>query len=362
MLWSMEKTGINIEQILSLIAKNPNISDLHLSAWECISYRLNGEIIREESAGKMTSENMEIILRQLFQWNPQRFDKFLWDKEADFAYVAKDNTPYRVNAFFKTWRIGVVMRKIGSKARKLDEIMFSNIAQSIRENILKKDKWLYLVTGPTWSGKSTSIVSMLEEINQSRSENLITIEDPIEFVFQPEKCIISQREIGHDTWNVTNALRASMRQDPDILFVWEIRDRDTAEAVLYLAETGHLVFSTLHTSSAANTINRFISFFPTDIQWSVAERISEILLWIQSQKLVKSKDGNTRVWVFELLLNNSSIKTNIKQVDIDQIQSIMETSSALGMITMKQYAQILVEKWIVDKSEFGTLLDNNQQI
>lgn len=357
----MENLGIDIEKILALIAKNPNISDLHLSSGECISYRLNGEIVREESAGKLTSEWMEIILRQLFQWNPQRFDKFLWDKEADFAYISRDETAYRVNAYFKTGRVGIVMRKIGKEAKKLEDIMFSNIANSIRENILNKKKWLYLVTWPTGSGKSTSLVAMLEEINKNRPENLITIEDPIEYVFEPKKCIISQREIWHDTWSFPNSLRAAMRQDPDILFVWEIRDIETAEAVLNLAETGHLVFSTLHTNSASHTINRFISFFPTDIQWSVAERLSEALIWIQSQVLAKSKDGSTRVGIFELLLNTNSIKTNIKKKDVDQIDSIIETSSMIWMITLKQYAENLISKWIIDSEEVEWLLNKNSK-
>ncbi|HRX63545.1 MAG TPA: PilT/PilU family type 4a pilus ATPase [Candidatus Absconditabacterales bacterium] len=352
----MENPGIDIEKILGMIAQNPNISDLHLSSGECISYRLNGEIIREEKAGKMTGEGMEIILRQLFQGNPQRFDKFLGDKESDFAYVSKDETPYRVNAYLKTGRIGVVMRKIGREARKLEDIMFTNIAESIRKNILNKKKGLFLVTGPTGSGKSTSLVAMLEEINGERPENLITIEDPIEYVFEPKKCIVSQREIGHDTWSFENALRSAMRQDPDILFVGEIRDRETAESVLNLAETGHLVFSTLHTNSASNTINRFISFFPPEIQGSIADRLSEALVGIQSQALVKSKDASTRVGIFELLLNTQSIKTNIKKKDIDQIDSIIETSNMIGMITLKQYAKNLVEKGIVDPKDVERLI------
>ncbi len=355
----MENPWIDIEKILWLIAKNPNISDLHLSSGECISYRLNWEIIREESAGKMTSEAMELILRQLFQWNPQRFDKFLWDKEADFAYISRDETAYRVNAYLKTGRVGIVMRKIGKEAKNLEDIMFRNISESIRENILKKKKWLYLVTWPTGSGKSTTLVAMLEEINKSRPENLITIEDPIEYVFEPKKCIISQREIGHDTWSFSNALRAAMRQDPDILFVWEIRDKETAEAVLNLAETGHLVFSTLHTNSASHTINRFISFFPPDIQWSVADRLSEALIWIQSQVLVKSIDGSTRVGVFELMINTHSVKTNIKKKDVDQIDSIIETSNMIWMMTLKQYAENLVSKGIIDANEVDWILNKN---
>ncbi|HRU49910.1 MAG TPA: PilT/PilU family type 4a pilus ATPase [Candidatus Absconditabacterales bacterium] len=355
----MKNPGIDIENILSLIAKNPNISDLHLSSGECISYRLNGEIIREESAGKMTAEGMELILRQLFHGNPQRFDKFLGDKESDFAYIAKDETAYRVNAYLKTGRVGIVMRKIGKEAKKLEDIMFNNIANSIRENILKKKKGLYLVTGPTGSGKSTSLVAMLEEINKSRSENLITIEDPIEYVFEPKKCIVSQREIGHDTWSFANALRSAMRQDPDIIFVGEIRDKETAEAVLNLAETGHLVFSTLHTNSASHTINRFISFFPPDIQGSVAERLSDALIGIQSQVLVKSIDASTRVGIFELMLNTQSVKTNIKKRDVDQIDSIIETSNMIGMITLKQYAENLINKGIISANDVEWILNKN---
>ncbi len=357
----MENPWLDIEKILWLIAKNSNISDLHLSSGECISYRLNGEIIREESAGKLTSEGMEIILRQLFQWNPQRFDKFLGDKESDFAYISKDGTAYRVNAYLKTWRVGVVMRKIWKEAKKMEDLMFNNVAESIRNNVLSKKKWLYLVTWPTGSGKSTSLVAMLEEINKERSENLITIEDPIEYVFEPKKCIVSQREIGHDTWSFSNALRAAMRQDPDILFVGEIRDRETAEAVLNLAETWHLVFSTLHTNSSSHTINRFISFFPPDIQGSVAERLSEALIGIQSQILVKSKDESTRVGIFELLLNTHSVKTNIKKKDVDQIDSIIETSNMIWMITLKQYAENLVNKWIINSKEVERLLNKNSQ-
>lgn len=352
--------SFDIEQILALIEKNPNISDLHLSGWESISYRLNGEIIREETAGKLSNESMEIVLRQLFQWNPQRFDKFLGDKEADFAYVSKSWVPYRVNAFFKTGRIGVVMRKINAMAKKLEELIFSDIAESIKKNILSAKKWLYLVTGPTGSGKSTSLVAMLDHLNETRSQNLITIEDPIEFIFEPKKCIISQREIWHDTRSFANALRSAMREDPNIIFVGEIRDRETAESVLSLAETGHLVFSTLHTNSAANTVNRYISFFPPEIQDSVSDRLAESLIGIQSQFLAKTKDGKSRVGLFEVMINTTSIKNNIKKRAVDQIDSIIETSSLIWMINLKKYAQRLIDKQIIDANEverlFGTWL------
>lgn len=352
----MATQSFDIESILTLISKNPNISDLHLSAWESIAYRLNGSIIREEQAGKLNQETMEIILRQLLQWNPQRYDKFLWDKDVDFAYISRDATPYRVNAFLKTGRIAVVMRKINWTAKKLEDLMFTDIAESIRKNILSKKKWLYLVTWPTWSGKSTTLVAMLEELNNSRDEHLITIEDPIEYVFNPKKCIISQREIWHDTRSFENALRAAMREDPNIIFVWEIRDRETAESVLSLSETWHLVFSTLHTNSAAATVNRFISFFPPEIQGSVCERFAESCIWIQSQSLVKSKDGKSRVWVFELMLNTTSIRNNIKKKEVEQIDNIIETSSLIGMINTEWYAKRLLEKDIVDPKDVERMI------
>jgi len=211
------------------------------------------------------------------------------------------------------------------------------------------------VTGPTGSGKSTSLVAMLEQINQTRSEHMITIEDPIEFVFDAKQCLISQREIGHDTWSFANALRAAMREDPDIIFVGEIRDRETAESALSLAETGHLVFSTLHTNSAANTVNRFISFFPPEIQESVCDRLASSLIGVQSQFLVKSKDGKSRVGVYEVMLNTTSVRNNIKKREIEQIDNIIETSSLIGMINLKKYAQRLIDKEIIDKTEVDWL-------
>ena len=348
-------TSFDIEQILALIEKNVNISDLHLSGGESIAYRLNGEIIREEKAGKLTNEIVEVILRQLFQWNPQRFDKFLGDKEADFAYQSKTGTPYRVNAFLTIGKIGIAMRKINWTAKNVEDFMFTDIAESVKKNILGAKKWLYLVTWPTWSGKSTSLVAMLEYINQTRSEHIITIEDPIEFLFQPKKCLISQREIGHDTWSFANALRAAMREDPNIIFVGEIRDRETADSALSLAETGHLVFSTLHTNSAANTVNRLISFFPPEIQESVCDRLATSLIGVQSQFLVKSKDGKSRVGVYEVMLNTTSVRNNIKKREIEQIDNIIETSSLIGMINLKKYAQRLIDKWIIDQSEVQRL-------
>jgi len=354
----MQGIWLDIESILKLIANNQNISDLHLSAGESISYRLNWEIVKKEELWKIWDENMEILLKQLFKNNPQRYDKFLVDKEADFAYVAKDWTAYRVNAYLSTGRLNVVMRKINSTPRVLEGIMFQNISDSIKKNVLETPKGLFLVTGPTGSGKSTSIVAMLELLNKEKPYKIITIEDPIEYVFTPQKSLISQREIWHDTWSFDAALNSALREDPNVIFVGEIRNTETAEAVLNLAETGHLVFSTLHTNSATHTLNRYLSFFPSDMQNSVLERMADCLVGIMSQNLVRTKDNQWRIWVFELLLNNNAVKNNLKKREIDQMQNIIETSTQNGMISMKQYAKKLLERDIINPHDVEWLMNN----
>ncbi|MBP6910023.1 Flp pilus assembly complex ATPase component TadA [Patescibacteria group bacterium] len=228
---------VNIEAILSKISSNEAVSDIHISSDEYISFRVNGEIQKYEKTSRLAEEYVEIMLKHLMKGNQKAYEKFVGDKEADFSYISMDGTPYRVNAYFKLGKIGIVMRKINSVAKELKDLMFSDVADTIKQKILSRKTGLIIVTGPTGSGKSTSIVSMIEHINNSRSENIITIEDPIEFIFKPQKSIISQREVGHDTWSFMNALRSTMREDPNVVFVGEIRDKETAESVLSLAET-----------------------------------------------------------------------------------------------------------------------------
>lgn len=349
---------INIEAILSKISTNTSVSDIHIGADDFIAFRINGEVQKYDKIGKLPEEYVEIMLKHLMKGNQKAYEKFVGDKEADFSYVSNDGTPYRVNAFFKLWKVGIVMRKINSLAKDLSELMFSDVSEVIKTRILTKKTWLVIVTWPTGSGKSTSIVSMINHINTNRAENIITIEDPIEFIFKPEKSIISQREVWHDTWSFLNALRAAMREDPNVIFVWEIRDKETADAVLALSETWHLVFSTLHTPSAAGTVNRFISFFPPEIQDSVASRLSDTLLAVLSQFLVKNNDGKSRVAIYELMLNSLAVRNNIVKRQILQIDNVIETNNSNGMISMKQYAQRLLDKWIVTDDAVAFIMGN----
>ncbi|MEF2176205.1 MAG: PilT/PilU family type 4a pilus ATPase [Candidatus Absconditabacteria bacterium] len=351
-------TGINIEQILSQIAGKENISDIHLSAEEFIALRVSGDIKKITNQPKLTDEMMEIALKQLMKGNNKAFEQFLADREADFSYVGLDSTPYRVNAFFKLGKIGVVLRKINSVAKNIDDLMLPELAESIRDNILSQKQGLFLVTGPTGSGKSTSLVAMIDFLNQERSEHIITIEDPVEFIFEPKSSLISQREVGHDTWAFMNALRSAMREDPDIVLVGEIRDKETAEAVLNLAETGHFVFSTLHTSSASGTISRFISFFPPEIQDSVASRLGDVLVGVQSQRLVKNKDGKGRIGLYEVLINTPAVKNNIKKRQLSQIDNIIETGIKQGMISLEQYTKRLISDGLVDEDHVSWIFNH----
>ncbi len=354
----MERIGMSIDAILGLIEDNSNVSDLHISGGRSLAYRLNGDIVLQEKAGILSEETVELFLKQLFHGNPERFNKFLGDREADFAYMSKNWTPYRVNAFFKTGKIGIVLRKIAKNSKNLEDLMFGHIADSIKQNILSKQQGLFIISWPTGSGKTTSIISMLQHINTTQTKNIISIEDPIEFIFQQDKCLISQREVGNDTWSFQNALRAAMREDPDIVFVWEIRDSETAEAVLSLAETGHLVFTTLHTGSASQAMSRFMSFFWSDVQSGVSERLAHALLWVLAQRLVKHKNWQTRVWIYELMLNSTSVRNNIKKYELDQLDIILQNPGTKQMISAKNYAQALIDNSIINQNDVAYLFES----
>lgn len=349
---------LDINKIIDSVSQNELISDIHMSAEHYISYRINGEIVPQTDLGIVSAEFMELTLKHLTKSDSDRMAKFWAQKDMDFAYLAKSGLSYRVNAFMKLGKVAVVMRKINAQAKGLEELIYSDIADSIKKNVLGRKTGLFLVTWPTGSGKSTSLVAMLDYLNHQQNAHMITIEDPIEFIFKPDKCLISQREVGNDTRSFANALKSAMREDPNIIFVGEIRDLETAEAALNMAETGHLVFSTLHTSSASATINRYISLFPPEIQDSISDRLADSLSGVLSQFLVKTSDKKSRIWLYELMINTTSVRNNIRKREIKQIDNIIETSSAQGMISMKAYAQRLINQWLITEDNVARLLDS----
>ncbi len=354
-----ENNQITLDSILTFVNQEDKISDVHLAWWEYISFRYNWDIVKQSNFWKINDELIKSFVLQSMSNNQEKFEKFLKTRDEDYSYISKEWIPYRVNAFFRLWKMALVMRKINWKAMELEQLMYPEVVQSIKEHILSRKKWLYLVTWPTWSWKSTSLVAMIEYLNQTRKEHIITLEDPIEFIYEPKWCIISQRNIWIDTNAFPNALRAAMREDPDIILIWEIRDKETADAALEMAETWHFVFATLHTPSAPATVNRYISFFPPEVQESVCDRLADALAGVQSQMLVKSLDW-WRVWVYELMINTTAIKNNIKKRQIPQLYNTISTWASDWMITMSDYAEKLIVDWKVSEEEVQFIFEERQ--
>ena len=276
--------------------------------------------------------------------------------DVDFAYIAKDGTPFRVNGFFKLGRLGFVLRRIERDAKKMEDL---GLPEGVSK-ILTAKQGLFLITGPTGSGKSTTMVSIIDRINETRREHIITIEDPVEFIFTDKNSIFSQREAGRDTEGFVSAISAAMREDPDIVMVGEMRDKETVEAAMNLAETGHLVFSTLHTSGSVQTINRLIQFFHPDIQNQVRIRLADSLLGVLSQRLIPKADGHGRAAIHELMFITPAIRNLIKSGDLVQINNNIELGSQEGMITMRNSADKLAEKGVVKLEDYIGYFTNDE--
>ncbi len=338
------------ENILSILRYANSIwaSDIHFSEDKNIVFRVYWKLQPLEKAWTLTRQDMRNILSFVFKKDEKIILDFYKSKDYDFAFVSQDWVPFRCNAFYRLWRLSLVMRLILSEASTMEELKLPQSAKKFT----KAKQWLILITGPTGSGKSTTMVSILDEINKQRWEHIITIEDPIEFIFKDKKSVFSQREVWTDTSSFAKALKASMREDPDIIMVWEIRDKDTVEAAMELAETGHLVFSTLHTSGSVSTITRLLSFFPPDMQNSVREKLSESLFWVLSQRLIPTPDRKWRVWIFEIMMMTPWIRSLVREWKLVQINSNIETWKRDGMILMKEYADEQAQQWFINTEDY----------
>jgi len=322
-------------------------SDIHISEWENIWFRVewnlwktNWTIIDKETINK--------ILHDLLRWDEVLIKYFLEKKDLDFAYIHTDKTPFRINAFYKLWKMAFVMRRIASKPKTMEELWLPEWVKKFT----KAKQWLILVTWPTWSWKSTSMISILDEINKTRREHILTIEDPVEFIFEDNQSIFSQREIWKDTNWFSQALRAAMREDPDIVMVWEMRDRETVEAAMELAETGHLVISTLHTAWSVQTITRLVNFFHPELQHSVRYKLWDILFWVLSQRLIPKADWKWRAWIYEIMMMTPWIRNLIRSWDLVQINNSIEMWRQDWMVSMKTYADALAQKWIIKEEDY----------
>ncbi|MFI5310828.1 MAG: type IV pilus twitching motility protein PilT [Gemmatimonadales bacterium] len=340
---SPEKNKLAMETLLRTLVSE-SASDLHLRVSEPPILRKHGEMIRIQGQNKLTNEEMEALL---FSIMPDRNRKeYTEHNDSDFAYEIEGVARFRANALKERKGMAAVFRVIPNLIVTADQL---GVSQEV-QNLCYLTKGLVLVTGPTGSGKSTTLCALIDLVNRSRSDHVITIEDPIEFVHENKSCIITQRQVGVHTDSFKSALRAALREDPDIILVGELRDLETVAIAIETAETGHLVFGTLHTTTAPSTIDRLIDQFPADRQEQVRTMLSESLKGVVSQVLCK-KIGGGRVAAREILLVTPAISNLIREGKTFQIPSMMQTSKRIGMITMNDTLIDLVEKKLVEPKE-----------
>ncbi len=311
-------------------------SDLHLSAGEAPVLRIHGDIVRvdtppltKEDAHRLIFDCMNDAQRRVFQ---ERL-------ECDFAFALDDTLRFRVNAFVQNRGEGAVFRTIPTKIPKFDELGLPPVLRHMCE----EEKGLFLVTGPTGSGKSTTLAAMLDYLNDTMAGHILTLEDPIEFVHKPRKALVNQREVGTQTQSFNNALRAALREDPDVILVGELLDLETISLALTAAETGHLVFGTVHTSSAPKTVDRIVDVFPANQQAQVRTMLSESLLGVCTQMLLP-KQGGGRCAALEILVATPAVRNLIRENKTHQIPSAMQVGGKVGMVTMEAAVMDLINK------------------
>jgi len=329
---------MDITELLAFSVKH-NASDLHLSAGVPPMIRVDGEV-RKINVPALEQKEVHSLIYDIMN-DKQRKD-FEEQLETDFSFEIPDLARFRVNAFNQKRGAGAVFRTIPSKVLTLDELN----APAIFKKISEFPRGLVLVTGPTGSGKSTTLAAMIDYINSTRNEHILTIEDPIEFVHESQKALINQREVFKDTLSFDNALRSALREDPDVILVGEMRDLETIRLALTAAETGHLVFGTLHTTSAAKTIDRVIDVFPAAEKDMVRSMLSESLRAVISQTLLK-KNGGGRVAAHEIMMGIPAIRNLIREDKVAQMYSVIQTGMVHGMQTLDQCLRNLVSQGIV---------------
>jgi twitching motility protein PilT len=313
-------------------------SDLHLSSGAHPTIRVRGKLEPLEEYPKLSStDTREIVYSILTGDQRQRLET---DWQLDFAYSVPGHARFRVNAYYQRGAIGAAFRLIPVGLASIEEL---GLPATVHE-FTRKPRGFVLVTGPTGSGKSTSLAAMIDEINATREEHIMTIEDPIEFLHGHKKCLVNQRELGSDAQSFGDALKAALRQDPDVILVGEMRDLDTISTALTAAETGHLVFATLHTQDTAQTIDRIIDVFPSHQQGQVRVQLSVALQGIMTQQLLPTADGSGRVVACEVLVPTPAVRNLIREGKTHQIYSVLQTGSAVGMQTMDAALSTLVRQ------------------
>jgi twitching motility protein PilT len=340
----MTPQPVSIDTLLERVA-DEDASDLHITSGSPPLLRVRGRLAPIEDFEPLTAEETRDLLYRVLSTEQQK--RLEIDRQIDLSYSVPGVARFRVNVYFQRDSVAAAFRLVPKLIKSADELGLSPVLL----DLAKEPRGLVLVTGPTGSGKSTTLATMIDSINSSRSEHIVTIEDPIEFLHGHKTSVINQREVGSDAKGFAEALRGALRQDPDVILVGEMRDLETISTALTAAETGHLVFGTLHTQSAPSTIDRVIDVFPAEQQEQVRTQLAGALQGVVTQALLPTADRRSRVASLEILLPDDAIRNLIRQGKVAQIYSYMQTGSRVGMQTMEQALAELVARRVVDPEE-----------
>lgn len=335
-------------------ARALNCSDIHLTEGEPIALRKNGQIVK----GYLELEAIEVKSLILEMLEPQHQEKLTAKKDIDFCYVTDDGKRHRVNVYYQYEGLCAAIRILNDTTPTFESIQMPPII----EQLANEPRGLILVTGPTGSGKSTTLAAMVDYINQHRKGHILTIEDPIEYVHKSKSSIVHQREVGRDIGNFAEAIRSAMRQDPDVILVGEMRDLETIQVAVTAAETGHLVLATLHTTGAANTINRIIDVFPPHGQGQIRTQLAASLRGVISQQLVPRIDEDSRCAVLEVLVATDAIASMIREDKVHQIDATLQTGIKDGMITLNKSLVQLVQAGKIALDSAVRLSDDKDEL
>jgi len=343
--------GMNVAQYLKVLIQRGG-SDLHLKVDRPPLMRIKGELLPSEYPPIKKEEMKNLLYPMLTEIQRKKLEE---ERELDFSFLVEGLARFRGNIFHQMGYLGAVFRVIPMEIKTIDQLGLPPILKEL----VFRNQGIILVTGPTGSGKSTTLAAMLDHVNENRTLHIVTIEDPVEFVHRDKKCAINQREIGFDTRSFSEALRRALRQDPDVILVGEMRDPETISIAMTAAETGHLVFSTLHTNDAKQSIDRIIDTFPPDQQHQVRMQLAMTLLSTVSQRLIKRSDGSGRVAVVEVMINTPTIRKMIEEGKIGAIdKAIHESASLYKMQTMNQDLFRLVKEGIITKEDALSISNN----
>jgi twitching motility protein PilT len=338
----MPETLFSIDDLLEQMVAL-NASDLHITVGSKPALRVRGHLERLEETPELTAEDTQQLLYRILSTEQQK--QLEINRNIDLAHSIPGLARFRVNVYFQRETLGAAFRLIPTEIKTLEEL---GIPPSLHE-LTDKPRGLVLVTGPTGSGKSTTLAALIDEINRKRHEHILTIEDPIEFVHKHKRCVVNQREIGPDATSFADALRAALRQDPDVILLGEMRDLETIATAITAAETGHLVFATLHTQSAPSTVDRIIDAFPGAQQEQVRVQLAATLEGVVTQALLPTADGAGRVAALEILYPDDAVRNLIRQGKVEQIYSVMQTGTGRGMQTMEQALADLTMRRVITK-------------